>query len=247
MCVFVNMSSARRDAVRLALGHAAVSTLLGLRNGVHYGVKIRAPHALVMTFLFKANQPIKKNLVQILKMTFAHARNLGGFVLIYKALLGCGRLLHLLAGAQVHTPPGTPAAAWPALLAGGGGGWLIWANHSSVNEQIAMYLLSRMVVGLFKLLAKKGARPFCQCNYAQVYPFFAAGVWAIVMWLYETNPDVLQPSLTASMKYLYSDTNVWERGRETFLPTAASAAVVGSMLWLYRAAPADLFDLKKRL
>ena len=129
------------------------------RNGLHYGVKIRAPHALVMTFLFKANevgavcaracvrsdargmlweasvprpldchtlrdaraccplprpsvplalarpvcaasrrallvsfplspaprqlcvrsrpQPVKKNLLQILKMSFVHARNLG--------------------------------------------------------------------------------------------------------------------------------------------------------------------------
>ena len=241
------MSAARRDAVRLALGHAVISTLLGLRNGVHYGVKIRAPHALVMTFLFKANQPLRKNLEQILKMTFVHARNLGGFVLIYKALLGGGRLLHLLTGAPVTTPPGTPAAAWHALLAGWVGGWLIWANHSSVNEQIAMYLLSRIVVSLFRLLAKKGAAPFSKVTYSQVYPFFAAGVWAVVMWLYETNPDLLQPSLTASMKYLYSDTNAWERGRETFLPTAASAFVVGSMLWLYRAAPADLLDMKKRL
>jgi len=203
------MSAAKRDAARLALSHAAISTLLGLRsvlratagriplrcaspahlrvstrgstrgvssrvssscvracvlsvlrrNGLHYGVKIRAPHALVMTFLFKANevgavcaracvrsdargmlweasvprpldchtlrdaraccplprpsvplalarpvcaasrrallvsfplspaprqlcvrsrpQPVKKNLLQILKMSFVHARNLG--------------------------------------------------------------------------------------------------------------------------------------------------------------------------
>jgi hypothetical protein len=151
----------------------------------------------------------------------------GGFVLIYKALLGAGRLLHLLAGLKVHTPPGTPAAAWHALLAGWVGGWLIWAHHSSVNEQIAMYLLSRVVVGICRLLAKKAVPPFNGVKYSQVYPFFAAGVWALVMWIYETNPDVLQPSLTASMKYLYNDSNTWERGRETFLPTAASAAVVG--------------------
>lgn len=241
------MSAAKRDAARLALSHAAMSTLLGLRNGLHYGVKIRAPHALVMTFLFKANEPVKKNLLQILKMSFVHARNLGGFVLIYKAILGAGRILHAVLGLKMGTAPGTPAAAWHALLAGWLGGWLIWAHHSSVNEQIAMYLLSRVLVGLLRLLAKNRVHPFSSVNYQQVYPFFAAGVWAIVMWIYETNPDVLQPSLTASMKYLYADSNKWERARETFLPSTASAIVVGSMLWLYKSAPADLLDLSKRL
>ena len=214
---------------------------------MHYGVKIRAPHALVMTFLFKANQPVTKNIVSILKMTFVHARNLGGFVFIYKALLGLGRILHNLAGIRPSTPPGTPAAAWHALLAGAIGGWFIWAHHSSVNEQIALYLLSRVIVGLFKLLAKRGVKPFSTTNYSRVYPLFATAVWALVMWIYETNPDVLQPSLTASMKYLYSDSNTWERARESFLPSTASAAIVGSMLWLSRSAPANLFDLTRRL
>jgi hypothetical protein len=36
---------------------------------VHYGVKIRAPHALVMTFLFKGDQPIRKNIEGILKVS----------------------------------------------------------------------------------------------------------------------------------------------------------------------------------
>ena len=36
---------------------------------MHYGVKIRAPHALVMTFLFKGDQPIRKNIEGILKVS----------------------------------------------------------------------------------------------------------------------------------------------------------------------------------
>ncbi|KAI2594489.1 peroxisomal membrane protein 4 [Homo sapiens] len=33
--------------------HAALAVLKGFRNGAVYGAKIRAPHALVMTFLFR--------------------------------------------------------------------------------------------------------------------------------------------------------------------------------------------------
>ena len=66
---------------------------------------------------------------------------------------------------------------------GGWGGWGGWWGR---------YLLSRVVVGLLKLLAKRRVAPFSSVNYKQVYPFFAASVWAIVMWLYETSPDVLQ-------------------------------------------------------
>ena len=33
---------------------AALAVLKGFRNGAVYGAKIRAPHALVMTFLFRS-------------------------------------------------------------------------------------------------------------------------------------------------------------------------------------------------
>ncbi|XP_045300823.1 peroxisomal membrane protein 4 isoform X5 [Leopardus geoffroyi] len=36
--------------------HAALAMLKGFRNGAVYGVKIRAPHALVMTFLFRSGR-----------------------------------------------------------------------------------------------------------------------------------------------------------------------------------------------
>ncbi|XP_076427063.1 peroxisomal membrane protein 4 isoform X3 [Peromyscus maniculatus bairdii] len=36
--------------------HAVLAILKGLRNGAVYGVKIRAPHALVMTFLFRSGR-----------------------------------------------------------------------------------------------------------------------------------------------------------------------------------------------
>uniref|UniRef100_A0A8C6G6Z4 Peroxisomal membrane protein 4 n=1 Tax=Mus spicilegus TaxID=10103 RepID=A0A8C6G6Z4_MUSSI len=36
--------------------HAALAVIKGFRNGAVYGVKIRAPHALVMTFLFRSGR-----------------------------------------------------------------------------------------------------------------------------------------------------------------------------------------------
>ncbi|XP_050006827.1 peroxisomal membrane protein 4 isoform X2 [Alexandromys fortis] len=36
--------------------HAVLALLKGFRNGAVYGVKIRAPHALVMTFLFRSGR-----------------------------------------------------------------------------------------------------------------------------------------------------------------------------------------------
>lgn len=43
----------------------------------------------------------------------------------------------------------------------------------------------------------------------QTYPIFAALVWGIVMWLFRYERNTLQPSLQASMKYLYNDSNTW--------------------------------------
>ena len=47
-------------------------------------------------------------------------------------------------------------------------------------------------------------------------PLFGAMVWAIVLWLFEHEPESLQPSLRASMDYLYHDSNAWT-GLKTLL------------------------------
>lgn len=40
-----------------SLPHDALSVIKGFRNGLVYGAKIRLPHAAVMTFLFRSEQP----------------------------------------------------------------------------------------------------------------------------------------------------------------------------------------------
>jgi len=63
---------------------AVVSALIG---GAKYGVKIRLPHALVMTFLFRKDLSATKKIRTVLRLVFEHASNLAGFATIYKVML----------------------------------------------------------------------------------------------------------------------------------------------------------------
>jgi peroxisomal membrane protein 4 len=58
--------------------------LAGLLGGARYGVKIRLPHALVMTSLFRKDLTSRGKLRQILRMTLEHASHLAAFATIYK-------------------------------------------------------------------------------------------------------------------------------------------------------------------
>lgn len=44
---------------------------------------------------------------------------------------------------------------------------------------------------------------------SSTYPIFAAVIWGCVMWLFRHERDTLQPSLQASMQYLYNDSENW--------------------------------------
>lgn len=70
-----------------------------------------------------------------------------------------------------------------------------------------MYLLSRILFGLARLSQEKGIVPKTK---RPIFPWFAAIVWGIVLWLFEYHRHNLQPSLQASMTYLYHDSNIWD-------------------------------------
>ncbi|XP_029468840.1 peroxisomal membrane protein 4 [Rhinatrema bivittatum] len=171
----------------------ALAVLKGFRNGAVYGAKIRAPHALVMTFLFKSGS-LREKLKAIAQATFTHSRNLACFVFTYKGLLALQTYLqgHRL---QVHS-----------FLAACVGGWLVFGENNHINSQINMYLLSRILFGLSRLAVEKGYIPEPKHD---IFPVFAALVWGIVLWLFEYHRHTLQPSLQSSMTYLYDDSNVW--------------------------------------
>ena len=69
-----------------------VAVLRGFRQGVVYGAKVRFPHALVMTFLFRKG-PLSGKINDILKATYQHSFNLGRYVALFKLLECCMRHL----------------------------------------------------------------------------------------------------------------------------------------------------------
>lgn len=69
------------SALLLSELQAIVSSLIG---GGKYGIKIRLPHAAVMTLLFRRNTRASEKFRIVLKSTFEHSRNLASFAAIYK-------------------------------------------------------------------------------------------------------------------------------------------------------------------
>ena len=61
--------------------HAVASALVG---GARYGVKIRLPHALVMTMLFRKDLTSIEKIKSVLKLAFEHGYSLASFATIYK-------------------------------------------------------------------------------------------------------------------------------------------------------------------
>ncbi|VDP14177.1 unnamed protein product [Heligmosomoides polygyrus] len=173
--------------------HHILSALKGLRNGVVYGARIRAPHALVMVFLF-GEGTLAEKLQTILRLTKTHAMNLAKFVFSYKL---CQGILQRLEGHRQE---------WHSFVAAFVMGYFVFGHNNAVNMQINLYLLSRITVGLAKLAVDNEVIP--QPNFP-VFPLFAAAVWGIVLWLFEHHTNVLQGSLVKSMTYLYKDSNYW--------------------------------------
>jgi peroxisomal membrane protein 4 len=161
----------------------------GFRNGVVYGVRVRAPHTLVMTLLWSRG-PIPEMAMKVYRAARQHGMNLGKFAFVYK--IGVG-LLALMMGKQ----------QWHAALMGAICGALFWGDRSPVNVQVNMYLLSRILSGFVHLyLEKRRVTPS-----PVAFKLYAATMWACVMFLFFHHPHVLQVSLQSSMNYIYHDSD----------------------------------------
>ncbi|KAH8120550.1 peroxisomal membrane protein 4 [Phellopilus nigrolimitatus] len=186
--------------------HDLFSILKGARNGIVYGVKIRFPHALIMSVLFgKGDWPTR--LRAIVRMTMQHALGLAKFVALYKTLLI----------AQKKMRSGKPANA-DTFFAGLISGYTVFGNRTAINEQIVLYVCSRVVASVIardRSGAKHAppapgtlARPL-QPD-ARQFSFFAALAWGAVMWLFENRSETIQPGMWSSMNYLYKDSERWD-------------------------------------
>eukprot|EP01017_Pseudomicrothorax_dubius_P022318 TRINITY_DN2410_c0_g2_i1.p1 TRINITY_DN2410_c0_g2~~TRINITY_DN2410_c0_g2_i1.p1 ORF type:complete len:215 (-),score=4.55 TRINITY_DN2410_c0_g2_i1:175-819(-) len=190
------------------LVHPCNSLLLtsfrGLRNGVYYGTKVRLLHALVMSILFKKGK-ISERIISILKLTYEHASNLGLYVFSYKFLT---YILSKLQG-KVSVLRKT---SFNAFISGLICGYIIFRKETPINQQITLYLLSRIVIGGASKLAKIGKLP--NRNF---FALLTAICWGVVMFLFEDDPTTLQPSLKLSMDYLYRESDYYNDWKD-FVP-----------------------------
>ncbi|KAI9808993.1 MAG: hypothetical protein M1825_002282 [Sarcosagium campestre] len=194
------------------------------RNGAVYGAKVRFPHALVMVFLFRSGS-FRSKLLLVLKATRQHARNLALFASLYKAI--CLAIRSIRPSGKEHSAD--------SFLAGLLGGYYVFGRgiQSSVNQQIVIYVFARVVLALAKLavqgrgsLTAGGSGAGANGGGAVIltkaqrsaalrwaWPAFASLSWAGVMWIFRWHPDVVQPSLRSSMKYIYVNSDHWDNFR----------------------------------
>jgi len=187
-----------------------ISTLRGLRNGMYYGGKVRFTHALVMTFLFRKG-PILDKLKNVAELTFEHAKNLGLYVFLYKAVV---YILTKLRGKpeKIH-----------AFIGGVIAGYIIFRKRTSVNYQIVLYLFSRIIMGGVENLVKKKKLPDISA-----FPALAAICWGVVMYLFEDDSSSLQSSLASSMEFLYKESESYNSWTD-FVPFAIPHFVLGAI------------------
>ena len=165
--------------------------LRGARNGFYYGAKVRFMHSLVMAVLF-GNSGIRKEFARILENTFQHGFRLSCFVTLYKSVV---MILKRIFGKQ---------QPWHFFVAGGICGFIIFRSKNPINQQLIFYLLSRDIVGVSQSLQNK--RIFPSISF---FPILGIMCWSTVMFMFEYDPKSLQNSLTASMKFLYKDSDSW--------------------------------------
>lgn len=177
-----------------------ISSLKALRNGFYYGGRVRFMHSLVMTILFKKGS-LRDKLANILELTFEHGKTLGFFAFSFKSFLCILRRIHAI------------PEKLRIMISGGTFGFLVFGNKTSVNYQIILYLLSRVIAGAADHFAKKGYLPN-----RNVYPLLAAVCWGLVMFLFEDDPSNLQNSLASSMQFLYKESDKDYEKWTDFLP-----------------------------
>jgi peroxisomal membrane protein 4 len=132
----------------------ALRVLFGARNGLLYGVKVRGPHAAVLTALW-ANGSARDKAMAVVRATATHAKQLGLYAALYKTLfnaLGLAEARWLLksgsssggsAGVPGRAGVGEAGAPRRAALAGALAGGAVFAQPTSINQQIVLFLFSR--------------------------------------------------------------------------------------------------------
>ncbi|TFY82067.1 hypothetical protein EWM64_g1947 [Hericium alpestre] len=166
--------------------HDYLAILKGARNGFVYGTKVRFPHALIMAILFGRGD-WQTRLKVIFRATKQHAFNLAKFVSLYKTFLLLQKKLN-----------GGKERPYDTFFAGLLGGYIVFGERNAINEQIVLYVCSRVVRSLHPPCGlalrhvldrrlRREARPPGLAN----------------------RGESIQPGMFNSMRYLYRDSEAW--------------------------------------
>lgn len=204
-----------------------------LRNGVVYGGKTRFSHALVISLLYRLG-PLRPRLQQVLRALRQHGLVLALFAIVYKTLV------KVLQQEQMFGS----GSRMLKLVAGAFGGWVVYLQHfgafnPGITHQITLYCFLRVTLALGKILLDlylqcrqptirvhglkvafqnlsdaQAARVRAQI-YNKLWKYFAVLVWALVMFIYDFQPQYLQSSLRHLMAYIYDvENDSWGSWRE---------------------------------
>ncbi|PWN52603.1 peroxisomal membrane protein 4 [Violaceomyces palustris] len=203
------MEALQQSLTRVAMDpayHDLFTVLKACRNGIVYGIKIRFPHALVMTFLFGRGTTMEK-LRFIMTATRQHAWNLGRFAPLYKFLRILMRRLR-----------GGKSGHYDSFFAGLLAGYTVFGERTAVNEQIVLYMSSRVIASFLP-------RSKVPDNYPPTKPIptdskafatYATIAWGMVMYLHEHRRQTIQSGMVSSMDYLYTRAEKWDGLRNLF-------------------------------
>ncbi|KAN0121546.1 Tim17/Tim22/Tim23/Pmp24 family domain containing protein [Russula decolorans] len=205
----MSMSAALQATLDNPRYHDYLAVLKGARNGFVYGFKVRFPHALIMAILFGRGD-WRERFKVILRASKQHATNLAKFVAIYKSLLVLQRRLNGGKGQRPHD----------SFFAGLLGGYVVFGERNAINEQIVLYVCSR-VLASFIPRARSPHAPATTGGGAvkpippdsRYFSVFAAITWGAVMWLFQHRGETIQPGMFNSMTYLYRDSERWQNLR----------------------------------
>lgn len=179
--------------------------LKGFRNGVVYGTRVRAPHALVLNLVW-SKAPYSSMPAKIFKVTKTHALGLGCSAALYATVRG---LLRYVQG-TTHV--------WHNALAGFLIGLCFWGDpNNGVHLQMMMYIMSRVVCALFHLITEKLSIPV----HPQAYRVYMGGLWSLVILFLVYSPDKLQSSMTQSLRYIFQESGKFSSWYDVFVVNAA--------------------------
>lgn len=204
------------DMIKSGKYIALFTILKAFRQGVVYGTKVRAPHALVLNLVWGSG-PLIAIPRKVFQVTKTHAMGLALSSVIYtlvtQILKQTNFRLTRESGSLVVSR--IPAVQWwHAALGGFLVGYFAWGDYTSgVHMQMMMYIASRLLVAMYLLISEKAGFT----GTAQHYRIYSGLLWATLMTILCVEPAVLQASMRKSLEYVFLETNRFTGFRDLFI------------------------------